>query len=166
LRRAVQALAPGLLAAALAACAPTLHTLEPYRSDAGAARALERRAQEGCAAAGDAPRALPREAFVTDGCSLWLDDGWVDPCCVVHDEAYWCGGEAAERKAADAAFRQCVDERASAATAWMMWLGVRAGGHPLFPGYYRWGYGRDYLPWYGEYPVCEENGGDDSQCEE
>ena len=74
-----------------------------------------------------------------------------------HDERYWCGGRASERAEADAALRRCVDERASAFTAWLMWLGVRAGGHPLFPTWYRWGFGRDYWPWYGAYPVSEES---------
>jgi hypothetical protein len=33
-----------------------------------------------------------------------------------------------------------------------MWLGVRVGGHPIFPTYFRWGYGRPYSPWYDDYP--------------
>lgn len=151
------------LAASLAACAPLHHTIEPYRSDPIAARDLEVEAQQLCVSSPEAARALPEEPFVTDGCSLWPDDGWGVPCCVEHDERYWCGGPAAERAAADAALRRCVDERASAFVAWLMWVGVRAGGHPLFPTGYRWGYGRDYLPWYGDYPVPTEPG---SEAEE
>jgi hypothetical protein len=103
---------------------------------------------------------LPEEPFVTDGCSLWPDDGWADPCCVVHDERYWCGGRASERAEADAALRRCVDERAGAFVAWLMWVGVRAGGHPIFPTWYRWGYGRDYRPWYGDFPIPTESSAD------
>ncbi len=57
------------------------------------------------------------------------------------------------RAATDVELRRCVDERASAFVAWLMWIGVRAGGHPLFPTWYRWGYGRDYRPWYGDYRI-------------
>ncbi len=145
-----------LLAAVSVACAREHHTIEPYRSDSEAARALETRARDLCATGPDGPRALPEERFVTDGCSLWLDGDWSEPCCVEHDELYWCGGSASERAAADAALRQCVDERAGGFVAQLMWVGVRAGGHPLFPTGYRWGYGRDYRPWYGDYPVRVE----------
>jgi hypothetical protein len=145
-----------MLAALLAACAPQHHTIEPYRSGAEAARALEVHAHDLCAVGPDGPRDLPAEPFVTDGCSLWLDGNWAEPCCVEHDERYWCGGSAAERAVADVALRHCVDERAGGFVAWLMWVGVRAGGHPLFPTGYRWGYGRDYLPWYGDYPVRGE----------
>jgi hypothetical protein len=138
---------------ALAACAPKFHTIQPYRSDAAAARVLELRARDACVNGPRQPRTLPPKPFVTDGCSLWIDDGWGEPCCVEHDIHYWCGGESQERSDADAALRRCVDERAPAGLAWLMWLGVRVGGHPIFPTYYRWGYGRDYRPLYGDYPA-------------
>jgi hypothetical protein len=160
LSRGIRALALAPLAFVIVACAPQHHTIEPYRSDPIAARALEVHAHERCAAGPDGPRSLPEELFVTDGCSLWLDGDWVDPCCVEHDVVYWCGGSASERSAADAALRQCVDERASGFVAWLMWVGVRAGGHPLFPTGYRWGYGRDYSPWYGDYPARVEPSAD------
>jgi hypothetical protein len=149
------ALALFAFAPALCACAPTLHTLEPYRSRVAAARAIEARARESCAAGPEGPREPPAKPFVTDGCSLWIDGGWGEPCCVEHDMRYWCGGRAAARAQADAELRQCVDARSPAALAWLMWLGVRAGGHPIFPTWYRWGFGREYLPWYGEYPAGE-----------
>lgn len=88
--------------------------------------------------------------FTSDGCSLFPDGSrkernlWCD-CCLTHDIAYWQGGTAAEREAADAALRDCVREKTGdeqlAAT---MYLGVRAGGHPAFPVWYRWGYGWPY----------------------
>jgi hypothetical protein len=160
LSRRIRALEFASLAVVVAACAPRYHTIEPYRSDPKAARGLEVHAQELCAAGPIGPRALPEEPFVTDGCSLWLDSDWVDPCCVEHDERYWCGGTVVERAAADVALRQCVDERASGFVAWLMWVGVRAGGHPVFPTGYRWGYGRAYRPWYGDYPARVEPSAD------
>ena len=88
--------------------------------------------------------------FSSDGCSLFPDGTlaernlWCD-CCLTHDLAYWQGGSAAEREAADAALRACVLERTKDANlAETMYLGVRAGGHPAFPVWYRWGYGWPY----------------------
>jgi hypothetical protein len=146
-----QAIGLVALGAAVAACAHTQDTVEPYRSDRAAAAALEARANFICAQGPNGPRRLPEKSFVTDGCSLWFDDGWAEPCCVEHDIRYWCGGEPAERSAADATLRACVDSTAAGFTAEMMWLGVRVGGHPIFPTWYRWGYGRSYLPWYDDY---------------
>jgi hypothetical protein len=155
-RRRSAALLTAALAAALAACAPKRHTIEPYRSDAAAAAALEARANAICAAGPHGPRTLPEQRFVTDGCSLWFDDGWAEPCCVEHDIRYWCGGEAEERSAADAALAACVDTLEPSWFAESMRLGVRAGGHPIFPTWYRWGYGRDYWPWYDDYSAAPE----------
>jgi len=88
--------------------------------------------------------------FSSDGCSLFPDGTlsdrtkWCD-CCFTHDLAYWQGGSAEERLAADEALRDCVLARtADAVLARAMFLGVRAGGHPAFPAWYRWGYGWDY----------------------
>jgi len=139
------------LAAAVAGCAPTRHTIEPYRSHPAAGASIEARAEAICEQGFVGPRTPPETRFVTDGCSLWLDDGWGEPCCVEHDIRYWCGGGAKERRAADASLRACVDANAPGWVAEMMWLGVRVGGHPIFPTPYRWGYGRAYRPWYGEY---------------
>lgn len=94
--------------------------------------------------------------FTSDGCSLFADgspryrDLWCD-CCLDHDIAYWQGGTRKDRKRADEALRQCVFERTnSRALADIMYDGVRAGGHPAFPTWYRWGYGwaygRGYAP--------------------
>ena len=54
-------------------------------------------------------------------------------------------GAAAARRAqreADRRSRRCVREREPGWLARLMWLGVRLGGHPIFPTHYRWGYGR------------------------
>lgn len=88
--------------------------------------------------------------FSSDGCSLFPDgtlterNKWCD-CCLTHDIAYWQGGSAAEREQADTALRDCVREKTGdAQLAETMYLGVRAGGHPNFPTWYRWGYGWPY----------------------
>ena len=143
------ALSLGWLSAALLGCAPTQHTPEPYRSDAAEAATLERRAEALCAARTGAAVPPPVGAFVTDGCSVWPDGKSYVECCVEHDLLYWCGGSAAERKAADDAFGACVSERAHSMLGGWMRLGVRLGGHPVFPTHYRWGYGHAYA---GGYP--------------
>lgn len=88
--------------------------------------------------------------FTSDGCSLFPDGSlkdrklWCD-CCYAHDIAYWRGGTEEERKQADAALRNCVLERTrDTALADLMYRGVRMGGHPAFPTWYRWGYGWKY----------------------
>lgn len=129
----------GVTLAALLACActPTVHHLEPYRSDPAAAEALEQRAQAVCTRA---RRATPPHHFTTDGCSMWPDDGWVQ-CCVEHDIAYWCGGSADDRERADAGLRDCVARDHGATLGRMMYLGVRVGGTPWQPFPWRWAYG-------------------------
>ncbi len=88
--------------------------------------------------------------FTSDGCSLFPDGTFADRnmwcgCCLDHDIAYWRGGTADERKKADKALRDCVLERTKdKSLAETMYNGVRAGGHPVFPTWYRWAYGWDY----------------------
>jgi hypothetical protein len=88
--------------------------------------------------------------FTSDGCSLFPDGTtrrraqWCD-CCFAHDIAYWRGGTESERKKADEELRDCVRKRTgSGAMASLMYEGVRKGGHPAFPTWYRWAYGWDY----------------------
>lgn len=88
--------------------------------------------------------------FTSDGCSLFPDgstkdrDLWCD-CCFNHDIVYWQGGTKEERKRSDETFRACVLERTnSKVLAELLYDGVRAGGHPAFPVWYRWGYGWSY----------------------
>ncbi|MDD2848233.1 MAG: hypothetical protein PHP95_07225 [Desulfuromonadaceae bacterium] len=88
--------------------------------------------------------------FTSDGCSLFPDgtskdrDRWCD-CCQAHDFAYWQGGSDDERQQADALLRACVLTRTGDnVLAETMYLGTRAGGHPAFPIWYRWGYGWPY----------------------
>ena len=88
--------------------------------------------------------------FTTDGCSGGFPEGvpdrpnlWCD-CCVKHDLAYWKGGTAEQRKAADAELRECVIERGKKHTGKIMEIGVTVGGSPYWPTSYRWGYGWPY----------------------
>lgn len=135
------------------ACAPTYHTAPTCRFDAQAARALEQRAAETCAAV-DPPVPQPDRPFRTDGCSFFLDawptgTSWQE-CCIAHDIAYWCGGPAALRHQADEAFRECLRDPTGSVVAFSMKVGVGIGGHPWVPAYFRWGYGHDYpAPYYG-----------------
>lgn len=108
----------------------------------------------GCARSG-AP-----EPFSSDGCSLFPDGTvsdrkkWCD-CCFAHDIAYWRGGTSPERRSADLALRDCVKEKTgNALLAETMYGGVRVGGHPAFPTWYRWGYGWPYGR--GFEPLTEE----------
>jgi hypothetical protein len=89
-------------------------------------------------------------AFSSDGCTLWPDGKlgdrrlWCD-CCFAHDMAYWLGGTEAERKQADEALRACVTEKTGETKmATAMFDGVRVTGSPVFPAWYRWGYGWPY----------------------
>lgn len=94
--------------------------------------------------------------FSTDGCSLFPDRAYINKkdwcaCCVAHDLAYWRGGDAEARLAADVALRDCVLKSTNnKALAELMFVGVRAGGGPYFFTPYRWGYGwqfgRAYSP--------------------
>ncbi len=144
------------------ACAPKMHRVEPYQSDPAAAAELEARAQAFCEAASPAERSPRDKRFITDGCTAWFDRDW-EGCCVEHDIAYWCGGSAQERKLADRELQMCVAESDDAPgwLAWMTYLGVRVGGHPVFPVHYRWGFGRSsYRPLYEEAKPAEEDGPD------
>jgi hypothetical protein len=101
-------------------------------------------APAGCARPGEI------RAFESDGCSLFPDGTagdrtkWCD-CCFVHDVAYWRGGSREQRKSADRTLRDCVLERTGdKALADLMYHGVRVGGDPAFPTWYRWGYGWSY----------------------
>ena len=140
------------LALAVGCATPTRHVPEPWASDPVAGAALTERAATTCVASGRNGGVQPVRPFVTDGCSRFPDTDWNTACCVEHDLAYWCGGTAADREAADATFGACVAAKAGGFMGWFMETGVRVGGHPIFPSSYRWGYGHPYA---GGYPSAE-----------
>jgi len=89
-------------------------------------------------------------AFTSDGCSHFPDGTltkinlWCG-CCIAHDIAYWQGGSRQQKKLADKALRTCVlKSTENKLLAETMYVGVRFGGLPIFPVWYRWGYGWDY----------------------
>jgi len=96
------------------------------------------------------PHTASLAPFTSDGCSLFPDGTFEDrgkwcDCCQTHDLAYWRGGSSEERNLADSTLRDCVLTRTGDQNlAETMYLGVRAGGHPAFPTWYRWGYGWPY----------------------
>ncbi len=136
----------GLVAATLVACSvaacTTLerHTIGGYTPAQLAA--VTKEARDECALQ-RGPGNLPPHEFTTAGCSLFFDGSW-QTCCVKHDKKYWCGGTSRQRAAADHELRTCVATEASAPLGWLMWMGVRAGGVPWMPFWFRWGYGWDY----------------------
>ena len=92
--------------------------------------------------------------FHSDGCSLFPDQNIIlqkdwSACCLEHDIAYWQGGTKAQRMTADSLLRVCVLKRTgSKKLAELMYKGVRFGGSPHFPTWYRWGYGWNYMRGY------------------
>ncbi len=82
-----------------------------------------------------------QNAFVTDGCTLFVD-GVMRTCCVAHDHAYWQGGSSGERKHADEILRACVQSTTqSNVLAYSMYVAVRIGGTPYVQTPWRWGFG-------------------------
>lgn len=100
--------------------------------------------------------------FTTDGCSLFLDRSpfgetdWCH-CCVAHDLVYWRGGTEEARFNADSELKACV-QKASGSTllANVMFAGVRIGGSPYLPTWFRWGYGWPFGRPYGRLTPQEE----------
>lgn len=58
--------------------------------------------------------------------------------------AYWCGGTAKQRAAADRALQQCLAEIDKPFIGTLMRYGTRLGGLSVLPLPWRWGYG---WPW-------------------
>ena len=91
--------------------------------------------------------------FTTDGCSSFPDgtkehsELWLS-CCSRHDLAYWQGGIAQQRVAADQQLKQCVEQVGEPSIAAIMLAGVRVGGTPYLPTKFRWGYGWPYFRGY------------------
>ncbi len=104
--------------------------------------------------------------FTSDGCSLFPDSALISSgdwcqCCFEHDIAYWRGGTAAEREAADRALQACVVAATNnEALATVMYNGVRVGGSPYFYNWYRWGYGWSYERKYQSLTAAERRRSD------
>ena len=130
----------------MAGCSPARSTLRPpYRLDGASYTAAElgEEAVQRCLADGRDPSALPPRAFTTDGCTL-VSGGASTGCCIEHDMAYWCGGEARLRIAADRRLRQCVAAHNGRFAATAAYVSVRLGGSRWLPFPWRWGYGFDW----------------------
>ena len=89
--------------------------------------------------------------FSTDGCSMFPDGTFSDQtrwqaCCIEHDFAYYAGGPASAREAADRNLESCIAGAANQGLAALMYAGVRIGGTPALPTPWRWGYGWTYDP--------------------
>ena len=69
--------------------------------------------------------------------------------------AYWQGGTAQQRVAADQQLKQCVEQAGEPSIAAIMLAGVRVGGTPYLPTKFRWGYGWPYFRGY-KLVVAEE----------
>ncbi len=147
----------GITQVAVAFCALGLTSCSSTQSaqeTAAISQSLRPLAEQMCQQQRGESSLLPPREFTTDGCSIWPDASWVS-CCHVHDIAYWCGGSAEQRKAADQLLRQCVADSGSPITGALMGVGVRAGGLWILPLPWRWGYG---WPWLSpmENPTEEE----------
>ena len=82
--------------------------------------------------------------FISDGCSMFPDGKYRD-CCVVHDLAYFNGGNWKLRWRADKELFKCVAAKRGIEhkfIAPVMWLGVRSFGVDWLPTSFRWGFGR------------------------
>lgn len=78
--------------------------------------------------------------------------------------AYWRGGTADDRKQADEALRDCVAEKTgNSPLASAMYSGVRLGGSPHFPTWFRWGYGWNQLRSYRPLTSAEKKAADHLQ---
>lgn len=108
--------------------------------------------------------------FKSDACSLFPEGDaeqplrWCD-CCLLHDQAYWQGGNAEQRLRADADLRACVLARTG--RPWfsrLMYAGVRLGGTPLLPSGFRWGYGWPYGRGYQSLSAAEQRQADENRA--
>jgi hypothetical protein len=70
--------------------------------------------------------------FTSDGCTDFVNGTAENPtlwrqCCVLHDLAYWAGGDKVALKQTDLDLRTCVAATGETAIAEIMYLGVRLG---------------------------------------
>lgn len=67
------------------------------------------------------------------------------------------GGTQNEREKADDNLQQCVESLGEKELSTIMRLGVKVGGAPVFPTWYRWGYGWPYSRGYKKLSEDERN---------
>lgn len=145
-RRTLAAAIGAGLTLGVAACVATISTIGGHD-----AAELERWAAQARGMCVERTGQVPPYPFTTDGCTLSPDGTW-QACCVEHDMIYWCGGSAEERRQSDARLRACVVGNGGRRIASIMYAGVRLGGSPWWPAYWRWGYG---WPWLHGYATDE-----------
>jgi len=96
----------------------------------------------------------PSKQFTTDGCSGGMSIFWRavfrkpppwESDCIDHDRAYWAGGSAEQKKAADIRLAEAVRRRGYPIIAKAMYYAVRIGGVHWLPTAWRWGYGYRYF---------------------
>lgn len=59
-------------------------------------------------------------------------------CCVVHDKAYWYGGDVKLRAEADTEMRECIKAKGYPVLAWVMYIAVRVFSGPKMPFPWAW----------------------------
>lgn len=102
----------------------------------------------------------PDKPFASDGCTLAPDLDFRQ-CCEQHDRVYWCGGTREQRRRADQALKSCMRELGHEQLSGLYYAGVRLGGLPYLPTYWRWGFGWTGQHRYTHYArACVEKPGD------
>lgn len=84
--------------------------------------------------------------FETDYCTMFVEGTKRDPelwkdCCVVHDLRYWFGGSEKDQDMADERLKSCVENRAGAFIANLMYRAVRLGHYSPVKFQYQWSWG-------------------------
>ena len=107
------------------------------------------------------PTANELKPFKTDGCSLFPDGTFKDKNkwredCIEHDISYWQGGTEEDRRNADLQLKHGIlSKTGDKHLAKMVYDTVRTWGSPIFPSWYRWGYGWKYGRGYKELTMGE-----------
>ncbi len=73
---------------------------------------------------------------------MFIEGGW-SPCCVLHDIAYWHGGDRKLKDIADLDFKKCIKDRGYPIMSFIMYYGVRFGSISPIKYGFRWGWGSD-----------------------
>ena len=86
---------------------------------------------------------MSKDAFKSDGCSMW-PDGKNTSCCELHDKDYYEGGSSQARLLSDIELMLCVADNTSTFMARLMFIGVSLGGVPWLPLPWRWAFGKRF----------------------